>query len=58
MIFCIESTVDEAVKDYLFEVTIKVDNLKDFKSVEELLYKTRNLILDEYETQAKVIKGV
>ena len=56
MIFCIESTVDEAVKDYLFEVTIKVDNLKDFKSVEELLYKTRNLILDEYETQAKVIK--
>ena len=58
MIFCIESTVDETVKDYLFEVTIKVDNLKDFKSVEELLYKTRNLILDEYETQAKVIKGV
>ena len=58
MIFCIESTVDEAVKDYLFEVTIKVDNLKDFKNVEELLYKTRNLILDEYETQAKVIKGV
>lgn len=56
MIFCIESTVDEAVKDYLFEVTIKVDNLKDFKSVEELLYKTRNLILDEYETQTKVIK--
>jgi hypothetical protein len=56
MIFCIESTVDEAVKDYLFEVTIKVDNLKDFKNVEELLYKTRNLILDEYETQTKVIK--
>lgn len=56
MIFCIESTVDEAVKDYLFEVTIKVDNLKDFKSVEELLYKTRNLILDEYEAQTKVIK--
>lgn len=57
MIFCIESTVDESVKDYLFEVTIKVDNLKDFKNVEELLYKTRNLILDEYETQTKVIKG-
>ena len=56
MIFCIESTVDESVKDYLFEVTIKVDNLKDFKNVEELLYKTRNLILDEYETQTKVIK--
>ena len=56
MIFSIESTVDEAVKDYLFEVTIKVDNLKDFKNVEELLYKTRNLILDEYETQTKVIK--
>ena len=53
MIFCIESTVDEAVKDYLFEVTIKVDNLKDFKNVEELLYKTRNLILDEYEAQTK-----
>ena len=56
MIFCIESTVDEAVKDYLFEVTIKVDNLKDFTNGEELLYKTRNLILDEYETQTKVIK--
>ena len=58
MIFCIESTVDESVKDYLFEVTIKVDNLKDFKSVEELLYKTRNLILDEYEKSEEVIKGV
>ena len=56
MIFCIESTVDEDVDDYSFEVTVRVDNLKDFKSVEELLYKTRNLILDEYETQTKVIK--
>lgn len=58
MVFCIESTVDEAVKEYLFEVTVRVDNLKDFKSVEELLYKTRNLILDEYEEKTKVIKGV
>ena len=58
MVFCIESTVDEDVDDYSFEVTVRVDNLKDFKNVEELLYKTRNLILDEYETQAKVIKGV
>ena len=56
MIFCIESTVDEDVDDYSFEVTVRVDNLKDFKNVEELLYKTRNLILDEYETQTKVIK--
>ena len=56
MVFCIESTVDEDVDDYSFEVTVRVDNLKDFKNVEELLYKTRNLILDEYETQTKVIK--
>lgn len=53
MVFNIESTVDENVKEYSFQVIVSVDNLKDFKNVEEVLYKTRNLILDEYENGNK-----